>query len=167
MNAYRLTLPGDRPGVFGLTVAPQAPATPGPHEVVVKVRAASLNRRDLMVMDGTYPVPATVGVVPLSDGCGEVVAVGAAVSRVAVGDRVASTYFLHWIDGPQRLSHVREQFGANHDGWLAEHIVLHEESAVRVPAHLTDPEAASLTCAGVVAWSASPSRSRFRPARPS
>jgi NADPH:quinone reductase-like Zn-dependent oxidoreductase len=137
-----------------LTVAPQAPATPGPHEVVVKVRAASLNRRDLMVMDGTYPVPATVGVVPLSDGCGEVVAVGAAVSRVAVGDRVASTYFLHWIDGPQRLSHVREQFGANHDGWLAEHIVLHEESAVRVPAHLTDPEAASLTCAGVVAWSA-------------
>lgn len=153
-NAYRLTLPGDRAGVFGLSAGPQEPTTPGPHEIVVQVRAASLNRRDVMLMDGTYPLPATAGVVPLSDGCGEVIAAGAAVSRVAVGDRVASTYFLHWTDGPQRLSHVREQFGANHDGWLAEHIVLHEESAVRVPAHLTDPEAASLTCAGVVAWSA-------------
>ncbi|MBO0883440.1 MAG: NAD(P)-dependent alcohol dehydrogenase, partial [Mycobacterium sp.] len=75
-------------------------------------------------------------------------------TRVAVGDRVASTYFLHWIDGPQRLSHLREQFGANHDGWLAQYIVLDQDSAVRVPEHLTDPEASSLTCAGVVAWAA-------------
>ena len=92
--------------------------------------------------------------IPLSDGVGEVVAVGRAVTRVALGDRVSSTYFLHWIGGPQRLAHVREQFGANHDGWLAGHVVLGEESTVRVPDHLSDPEAASLTCAGVVAWAA-------------
>ena len=140
--------------VGGLRRRPQPLPEPGPNQVVVRVRAASLNRRDLMLMDGTYPLVATPGVIPLSDGVGEVVAVGHAVTRVAPGDRVSSTYFLHWIGGPQRLAHVREQFGANHDGWLAGHVVLGEESAVRVPDHLTDPEAASLTCAGVVAWAA-------------
>ena len=143
-----------RHGVDGLRPRPQPLPEPGPNQVVVRVRAASLNRRDLMLMDGTYPLAATPGVIPLSDGVGEVVAVGRAVTRVAPGDRVSSTYFLHWIGGPQRLAHVREQFGANHDGWLAGHVVLGEESTVRVPDHLSDPEAASLTCAGVVAWAA-------------
>jgi len=143
-----------RRGVDGLRRRPQPLPEPGPNQVVVRVRAASLNRRDLMLMDGTYPLAATPGVIPLSDGVGEVVAVGRAVTRVALGDRVSSTYFLHWIGGPQRLAHVREQFGANHDGWLAGHVVLGEESTVRVPDHLSDPEAASLTCAGVVAWAA-------------
>jgi NADPH:quinone reductase-like Zn-dependent oxidoreductase len=76
------------------------------------------------------------------------------VTRIAVGDRVSSTYYLRWTDGPQRLAHVREQFGANHDGWLAGYVVRDEDSVVRVPEHLTDAEAASLTCAGVVAWAA-------------
>ncbi|RMI28313.1 NAD(P)-dependent alcohol dehydrogenase [Nocardia stercoris] len=127
---------------------------PGPHQVLVRVLATALNRRDLMLADGTYPLPAEPGVVPLADGVGEVIAVGDKVTRVAVGDRVASTYFLHWVGGPQRIAQVREQFGANHDGWLAEHIVLHEDSAVHVPEHLTAPEAATLTCAGLVAWAA-------------
>lgn len=138
----------------GLNLQPQPLPEPGPNEVVVQVRAASLNRRDLMLMEGTYPLPATRGVIPLSDGVGEVIAAGSGVTRVAVGDRVTSTYYLHWVDGPQRLMHVREQFGANHDGWLAGHVVLGEDSVVRVPKHLTDTEAASLTCAGVVAWAA-------------
>lgn len=73
---------------------------------------------------------------------------------MAVGDRVTSSYYLHWVDGPQRLAHVIEQYGANYDGWLARYVVLDADSAVRVPGHLTDPEAASLTCVGVVAWSA-------------
>ncbi|MFB7549003.1 NAD(P)-dependent alcohol dehydrogenase [Streptomyces sp. NPDC056154] len=143
-----------RPVLFGLTARSQTPPEPGPDQIVVRVRAASLNRRDLLLMDGTYPLPAAAGVVPLSDGVGEVITMGERVTRVAVGDRVTSTYFLNWIDGPQRLSQVREQFGVNHDGWLARHIVLNQESAVRVPEHLTNPEAASLTCAGVVAWAA-------------
>jgi NADPH:quinone reductase-like Zn-dependent oxidoreductase len=141
-------------GLDGLTVRPQPVPEPGPTEVVVEVRAASLNRRDLMLMEGTYPLPAKPGVVPLSDGVGEVIAVGADVTRVAVGDRVSSTYYLHWVDGPQRLTHVREQFGANHNGWLAGYVVLDERSVVRVTDHLTDAEAASLSCAGVTAWSA-------------
>ena len=142
-------------GLDGLTMQPQQVPEPAPNQVVVQVRAASFNRRDLMLMEGTYPLPAKPGVVPLSDGAGEVIAVGESVTRVSVGDRVTSTYYLRWIDGPQRLAHVREQFGANHDGWLATYVVLGEESVVRVPDHLTDAEAASLTCAGVAAWAAS------------
>jgi NADPH:quinone reductase-like Zn-dependent oxidoreductase len=149
--AYRLEPPH---GLDGLRRRPQPVPEPEPNQVVVRMRAASLNRRDLMLMDGTYPLTATPGVIPLSDGVGEVTAVGRAVTRVAVGDRVSSTYFLHWAGGPQRLAHVREQFGANHDGWLAGYVVLGEESAVRIPDHLSDAEAASLTCAGVVAWTA-------------
>jgi NADPH:quinone reductase-like Zn-dependent oxidoreductase len=138
----------------GLSVRPQPLPEPGPGQVVVRVHAASLNRRDLMLLEGTYPLPAVPDVVPLSDGVGEVIAVGAGVTRVTVGDRVTSTYYLHWIDGPQRLAHVREQYGANHDGWLARYIALEADSVVQVPDHLTDPEAASLTCGGVVAWAA-------------
>lgn len=150
-SAYHLD-PGR--GLDGLTVRPQQRPEPASGQVVVEVRAASFNRRDLMLMEGTYPLPATPAVVPLSDGVGEVIAVGADVTRVAVGDRVSSTYYLHWLDGPQRLAHVREQFGANHDGWLATYVVLDEDSVVRVPDHLTDAEAAGLTCAGVTAWAA-------------
>ncbi|MCX4092037.1 zinc-dependent alcohol dehydrogenase family protein [Nocardia sp. alder85J] len=139
-------------GLDGLRVAPQPVPTPGPTQVVVRVRAASFNRRDLLLMDGAYPLPATPGVVPLSDGVGEVIAVGAGVTRVAVGARVTATYYLHWLHGPQRLAHVREQYGANHDGWLADYVVLEEDSAIEVPDHLTDAEAASLSCGGVVAW---------------
>ncbi len=75
-------------------------------------------------------------------------------TRAAIGDRVTGTYFQRWIAGPQRLAHVREQYGANHDGWLAEYVVLEEDSVLKPPDHLTDAEAASLTCAGVVAWAA-------------
>lgn len=140
--------------VDGLRARSQHQPEPGPGQVVVQVRAASLNRRDLMLMDGTYPLPATPDVVPLSDGVGEVIAVGPGVTRAAIGDRVTGTYFRRWIAGPQRLAHVREQYGANHDGWLAEYVLLEEDSVVRAPDHLTDAEAASLTCAGVVAWAA-------------
>lgn len=141
-------------GLAGLTVGSQERPEPGPRQVLVRVRAASINRRDLMLMEGTYPLPARPGVVPLSDGVGEVVEVGSAVVRAAVGDRVSSTYYLHWVDGPQRRAHVSEQFGANHDGWLATYVLLDEDSVVRMPDHLTDAEAAALTCAGVTAWSA-------------
>ncbi|WP_431970450.1 zinc-dependent alcohol dehydrogenase family protein [Nocardia sp. bgisy134] len=136
----------------GLTARTRTIPRPGPHQVVVRVRAASIDRRDIMLMEGTYPVPAEPGVVPLASGVGEVIALGNGVTRAAVGDRVTGTYFLGWIDGPQTQALSWRQYGANHDGWLAEHIVLEEDSVVHVPGHLTDAEAATLTCAGLVAW---------------
>ncbi|MGW4091999.1 zinc-dependent alcohol dehydrogenase family protein [Nocardia sp. NPDC004750] len=141
-------------GADALTVAPQEVPEPGPRQVVIRMLAASLNRRDLMLLDGTYPLPATPGVVPLSDGVGEVIAVGEEVTRAAVGDRVTASYFVRWIDGPQRQAHVVEQYGATYPGMLATYAVLEEDSVVHVPDHLSDVEAATLTCAGVVAWAA-------------
>ncbi|WP_194819608.1 NAD(P)-dependent alcohol dehydrogenase [Nocardia sp. XZ_19_385] len=141
-------------GRNGLEARTQELPEPGPHQVLVKVLAASLNRRDLMLMDGTYPLPATPGIVPLSDGVGEVIALGDKVTRAALGDRVTATYFVHWVDGPQRLAHAAEQYGANHNGMLATYALLEEDSVVHVPEHLTDAEAATLTCAGLVAWAA-------------
>ncbi|GAA1223844.1 NAD(P)-dependent alcohol dehydrogenase [Kitasatospora nipponensis] len=127
---------------------------PGAGEVLVRVRAASLNRRDLLILDGTYPLPAVEGVVPLSDGAGEVVAVGDGVRRAAVGDRVAVTYFRRWIDGPMTAALIGEQYGCNLGGMLARYQVVDEESVVRIPARLSFEEAATLPCAGVLAWSA-------------
>ncbi|WP_330252588.1 NAD(P)-dependent alcohol dehydrogenase [Nocardia sp. NBC_00565] len=141
-------------GLDGLTVRGQDVPQPGPNQVVIKVRAASLNRRDLMLMDGSYPLPATPGIIPLSDGVGEVIAIGDNVTRAVLGDRVSAAYFVRFINGPQRLAHVAEQYGANYNGMLATYALVEQDSVVHVPEHLTDIEAATLTCAGVVAWAA-------------
>ncbi|NUS44118.1 MAG: alcohol dehydrogenase catalytic domain-containing protein, partial [Mycobacteriaceae bacterium] len=105
-------------GLAGLTTAPQAVPEPGPRQVVIRVKAVSFNRRDLMLIDGTYPLSAAPGVVPIADGVGDVVAVGADVTRAEIGDRVAPTYFTSYVDGPQRLVHVADQYGAIRDGLL-------------------------------------------------
>ena len=124
---------------------------PGPTAILIRVRAASINRRDLMIMEGTYPLPAVPGVVPLSDGAGEVVAVGPEVTRFAVGDRVTGSYWPRWRDG--RLApDLIDQLGCTVDGWASEYAVLDEQWAVRVPDHLSWVEAACLSCAGVTAW---------------
>ncbi|MFE7801258.1 NAD(P)-dependent alcohol dehydrogenase [Nocardia sp. NPDC057440] len=153
MNAIAYHLDPLR-GLEGLTTRAQEVPEPGPNQVVIRVRAASINRRDLMLLEGIYPLPATPGIIPLSDGVGEVIAVGEAVTRTALGDRVTASYFVRWIDGPQRLAQVAEQYGANFNGMLATYALIEEDSVVHVPEHLTDVEAATLTCAGVVAWAA-------------
>ena len=151
MQAYHIEYGG---GAGRLVLRTHAERTPEPHEVVVHVRAAALNRRDLMILDGTYPFPGTPDIVPISDGAGEVVAVGAAVRRVAVGDRVAGTYFARWADGRLSPELARVQLGCTLDGMLTEYAVLHEESLVHVPPHLSWEEAATLPCAALTAWSA-------------
>jgi NADPH:quinone reductase-like Zn-dependent oxidoreductase len=137
----------------GLTIREHEVPEPGPNEVLVRVRAAALNYRDLMILNRTYPVPGHEGVIPLSDGAGEVVAVGDGVSRVAVGDRVCSTYFLGHVGGPLTLEAVGPQLGATVDGMLAEYRVLHEEWVVPIAPHLSFVEGSTLPCAAVTAWS--------------
>ncbi|WP_228562989.1 zinc-dependent alcohol dehydrogenase family protein [Catenulispora rubra] len=127
--------------------------TPGPTQLLIKAKAASINRRDLLITTGRYPLPARPDVIPLSDGAGEVVGIGDAVRRFSVGDRVTASYWPRWISGPLRAD-VIDQLGCTSDGWLAEYVLIDEAAAVRIPDHLSYAEAAALPCAGVTAWNA-------------
>jgi NADPH:quinone reductase-like Zn-dependent oxidoreductase len=148
MRAYQLDKVGS---LDGIVLRERDEPKPGPTEILVRIHAASLNKRDSFILAGTYPLPARRGVVPLSDGAGEVVAAGDAVTRFTVGDRVAGCYFPHWRDGVVQRD-IIDQLGCTLDGMLTEHALLDEQWAVKVPAHLTWEEAATLTCAGVTAW---------------
>jgi NADPH:quinone reductase-like Zn-dependent oxidoreductase len=127
----------------------------GPGQVLLKMRAWSLNFRDLMVAKGQYNPKLKMPAVPLSDGVGEVAQVGAGVTRAKVGDRVAAAFMPKWIGGAIDEAKARSALGGGGpDGMLAEYVTLHEEGVVHVPAHLSDEEAASLPCAAVTAWHA-------------
>ncbi|MES1249057.1 MAG: NAD(P)-dependent alcohol dehydrogenase [Chitinophaga rupis] len=126
---------------------------PGPSEVLIAVKAASLGRRDLYILNQTYPLPGRPGVIPLSDGAGEVIAVGSAASRFKPGDKVCGNYFAHWRDGSMGPD-ILDQLGCTLDGMLTEYALLEEDSLVPIPAHLTWEEAATLPCAGLTAWTA-------------
>lgn len=125
---------------------------PKSNEVVVRIRAVSLNHRDLYVLQGVYGGDAS-GRVPVSDGAGEVVALGPGAKRLKVGDRVATTFFESWNNGPPTPAAIaRSRGGADAAGVLSETIVTHEDGLVRIPDHLSFEEAATLPCAGVTAW---------------
>jgi NADPH:quinone reductase-like Zn-dependent oxidoreductase len=130
--------------------------TPGPGTLVVRVRAASLNYRDVMMARGLYNPKQKLPLVPASDGAGEVVAVGAGVTRVKVGDRVAATFMQGYLSPPvpRDGTHVRGTLGGPLDGMLQEKIALPENGVVPVPEHLSDVEAATLPCGALTAWSA-------------
>ena len=130
------------------------PPRPGPGEVLLRMRAWSLNFRDTLVARGAYGGPPRAGLVPLSDGVGQVEAVGEGVSRVRVGERVAGCFMQRWIAGEITPEATTSALGGAVDGLLAEYAVLSEQGVVRVPAHLSDEEAACLPCAAVTAWNA-------------
>ena len=123
-------------------------------DVLIRVRACSLNFRDTLVARGAYGGPPPAGLVPLSDGAGEVVAIGAGVTRVAVGDRVAGIFMQRWLAGEITSEGATSALGGAIDGMLAEHVVLSQDGVVKIPSHLTFEEAASLPCAAVTAWNA-------------
>lgn len=127
---------------------------PGAGEVLVRVHAASLNFRDLMMVVGKYNPKMQLPRIPASDGAGEVVAVGEGVSRVKAGDRVAGIFMQNWIDGEPDAAKVRGALGGDIDGMLTQYAVLRADGVVRVPDHLSYEEAATLPCAGVTAWNA-------------
>jgi NADPH:quinone reductase-like Zn-dependent oxidoreductase len=140
-------------GIDGLTLRAAEARRPGPGEVAVAVHAVSLSFRELLVLRGRYVLPVKPDVVPVSDGAGEVVAVGAGVRRVRPGDRVMATLFPQWQDGPLEPSSL-PQLGGSLDGMLTELAILPEQALVPVPAHLSYAEAATLPCAAVTAWNA-------------
>ncbi|MFA6242320.1 MAG: NAD(P)-dependent alcohol dehydrogenase [Candidatus Hydrogenedentales bacterium] len=142
-------------GLENLALVDRPEPEPGRGQVLIKVKAASLNYRDLLMVQGFYNPRQPLPLVPLSDGVGEVVAVGADVSRVKVGDRVAGAFAQGWISGrPSRVKLLDTTLGGPLDGMLREYALLSAEGVVRVPDHLTDEEAATLPCAGLTAWSA-------------
>ncbi len=125
---------------------------PGAHEVLIQVHATSLNRRDVYALHGQYPVGARQSLVPLSDGAGEVVATGSAVTRFHTGDRVAGIFFQNWISGRPPAGAAQSALGGYVDGMLSQYVALDESGVVQIPKTLTYEEAATLPCAGVTAW---------------
>ena len=136
---------------------------PGAREVLVRVRATSLNRRDLYVLAGQYGPGDLSGKIPLSDGAGEVAAVGSQVSRVKVGDRVAAIFFQRWLNGKADANTQPSALGGAIDGMLSEYVLLNEEGLVHFPEHLSFEEAATLPCAAVTAWNGLFTRGNLQP----
>ena len=155
---YQLQKSGDGPPVLKLVDAPVR--QPGDHEVLVRVHAVSLNRRDMYMRLGQYPGPMPPNLVPLSDGAGEVVAVGNEVTRLRKGDRVASIFFQTWLSGRPKPQDMGSALGGAINGMLSQYVTLSEDGWVKIPKHLSYEEAATLPCAGVTAWNALVTRGR-------
>jgi NADPH:quinone reductase-like Zn-dependent oxidoreductase len=152
MRAYRL--PKGGAGIDALTRIERSTPKPDHRQVLVKVAACSLNFRDLGIVRGTYRMGVPDNIVPLSDGAGEVVEVGSGVKRVKVGDKVAGCFFQRWPGGEATADVHTTALGGGIDGMLAEYVVLEEEGVVKVPAHLSLEEGATLPCAAVTVWHA-------------
>ncbi|HEY2359021.1 MAG TPA: NAD(P)-dependent alcohol dehydrogenase [Phenylobacterium sp.] len=130
--------------------------TPGPGEVLVRMRAVSLNYRDLLMVQGMYARgPATGGpITPFSDGCGIVEAVGPGVTRIQPGDRVATLFFQRWISGPPNLDKLSSSLGSPIPGAGRELAVFSQDGVSKVPEFLSDHQVATLPCAALTAWRA-------------
>ena len=150
MKAYELH-PEDGFDALRIVDRP-APSAPGAYDVVVRMRAVSLNYRDLAVARAAKKRAKRI--VPASDGAGEVMAVGERVTRVKVGDRVAAAFFPTWTSGGLTKEHHANALGGSIDGVLAEQVVLAESAWVKIPAYLSFEQASTLPCAGVTAWHA-------------
>jgi NADPH:quinone reductase-like Zn-dependent oxidoreductase len=139
-------------GFDALQVVDRSSPAIGPGDVRVRVRAVSLNYRDLMVARGSRKRPRRI--IPASDGAGEVLEIGSGVQRLAVGDRVAAAFFPTWIDGSLAEEHHANALGGSLDGMLAEEVVLPEHAWVKIPSRYSFEQASTLPCAGVTAWHA-------------
>jgi NADPH:quinone reductase-like Zn-dependent oxidoreductase len=150
MRAYQLAKRGA--GIDALVKIERPDPKQARHQILVKVAACSLNFRDLAIARGTYRLPVSEKIIPLSDGAGEVIEVGEAVQRFRPGDKVAGNFFQRWHGGEPGPQTHQYALGGGINGMLAEYVVLEEEGAVKIPDHLSLEEAATLPCAGVTAW---------------
>lgn len=153
MKAIVIRSPGAELKAWTLVERPVP--SPGPGQVLVRVHAASINYRDVMIAQGAFGGPLGKDVVALSDGAGEIVQLGAGVTKWKVGERVASAYYPTWRSGAFHTDYFRQQLGArSNDGVLAQYAVLSEHGVVAVPESLSYEEAATLPCAALTAWTA-------------
>ena len=151
-------------GFDNLKLSDRPQPEPGPGQALIAMRMASLNSRDLIVPERGYGrATGDLPLIPISDGVGEVVAVGDGVTRVAVGDRVTPTYFQRWVSGDPTPDRFASALGGPLDGVMADHVCLSQDGLVRIPDYLTDAEAATLPCAALTAWSAIVTHGATRP----
>jgi NADPH:quinone reductase-like Zn-dependent oxidoreductase len=151
LKAWRFT---DGFGLENLKIVELPEPEPGSGQAVVRVRACSLNYRDLAVLRGAYGGSVKPPLIPLSDGAGEVVAIGPGVTRVKVGDKVAAAFMQDWLEGPPDEIKANSALGGAIDGMMAEMVCLKADGLVHYPRHLSFEEAAALPCAAVTAWHA-------------
>lgn len=150
MKAWQIT----RFGIDGLALTEVPAPRPGPGEVLVRWRAQSINYRDLVIVQGTYFPDLPLPFQPGSDAAGEVVEIGRDVAQWQVGDRVIGHYVQSWQEGAPTPENTRTALGVPLPGVFGEFSVLPEHGLVRVPAHLSFEEAATLPIAAVTAWNA-------------
>ena len=141
-------------GIDSLEFAERTAAPPQAGEVLVEIRAVSLNYRDLLMVKGLYNPKLSLPRIPCSDAAGVVAAVGPGVTQFKAGDRVAPIFMQNWIDGPYTAEKSRGALGGDIDGVLAESILVKESGLVAIPEHLSFEEASTLPCAAVTAWNA-------------
>jgi len=141
-------------GIDSLQMTDRPSPPLGPREVRVRIKAWSLNYRDLMMVKGQYNPKLKLPIVPLSDAAGEVIEVGPGAARFKVGDRVVSLFVQQWIAGEMNEPIRRSALGGGGLGVAAEEVVFPEDGLVATPSHLSDEEAATLPCAGLTAWHA-------------
>ncbi len=150
-------------GIESLALATRPDPKPGPGQVLLRIRACSLNYRDLLLVKGVYNPKMNLPRIPCSDAVGEIVALGEGAKRYPVGTRVAGLFMPGWLEGDLNDAKAKTALAGSVDGLLSEYAVLPEESVVVVPEHLTDEEAATLPCAAVTAWNGLVEAGRVRP----
>jgi NADPH:quinone reductase-like Zn-dependent oxidoreductase len=160
LKVYELQGPG---GIDAMMLVEKTVPAPGPGQVLVKLKAATINYRDLLTVKGGYGSRQKFPLVPLSDGAGVVESIGAGVTTFKPGDRVIGSFFEGWLGGEPSEAKMRSNLGGALDGVLCEYRLWPAAALVRTPDHLTDIEAASLPCAGLTAWSAVVKLGNIRP----
>jgi len=141
-------------GIENMAIAERPTPEVGAGQVLLKMKAACINYRDLLTVRGLYNSKQPLPLIPFSDGVGEVVSVGSDVQSVKTGDRVCPIFAQTWLSGEPTRNKLRSTLGGPRDGTLAEYMLLSEQGVVKVPEHLSDVEAATLPCAALTAWSA-------------
>jgi NADPH:quinone reductase-like Zn-dependent oxidoreductase len=159
MKTYEIAQPQ---GIESLKIVERPTPRPRANEVLVRVRATSLNYRDLVTVKGGAMTRGTrLPLVPLSDGAGEVLEVGSDVTRFKPGERVVASFFQSWLAGVPHSSYFRSALGGAIDGTLAEYVALNEEGLVPIPDYMSYEEASTLPCAAVTSWNALVSMGRI------